>query len=107
MKFWESFSKNIYKLAAQPQINKIRPKLIESVLTKSLSMLDFERVTEIRTFILSKQVPLGGFSDRGGKCDLYYTLFGYYIAESLSVTQVMEPLKKYVSTTVASNNLSV
>jgi prenyltransferase beta subunit len=106
MKFWEKFSKNIYKLAALPQINKVRPKLIESVLAKSLSMLDSEHVEEIRTFILNKQTSVGGFSDRVGRCDLYYTLFGYYIAESLSVTQVMEPLKKYVATTVSLNNLS-
>jgi hypothetical protein len=106
MKFWERFSKSIYKLAAQPQINKVRPKLIEAVLAKSLSMLDSERIEEIRTFILNKQTSEGGFSDRGGGCDLYYTLFGYYIAEALSVTQVIEPLKKYVATTVSLNSLS-
>ena len=106
MKFWERFSKIIFKLAAQPQLRKVRPKLIESVLAKSFSMLDPEMIVEIRSFIVSKQTAQGGFADRGGKCDLYYTLFGYYIAEVLSVTEVMEPLKKYVATTVETNNLS-
>jgi len=106
MKLWGKFSKNIFKLAAQPKLKKLRPKLIESVLTKSLLMLDSEMIAEMRTFILSKQTVQGGFSDRGGKCDLYYTLFGYYIAESLSVSDVIEPLKKYVTTTVATGNLS-
>lgn len=106
MKFWGKFSKSIFKLAAQPWLKKFRPKLIESVLARSASMLDPEMITEIRTFILSKQTAQGGFSDRGGRCDLYYTLFGYYIAESLSVNEVMEPLASYVATNVTNNDLS-
>jgi hypothetical protein len=106
MKFWGKFSRSIFKLAAQPKLKKLRPRLIESVLARSFSILDSGMITEIRTFILSKQTAQGGFSDRGGKCDLYYTLFGYYIAESLSVNEVMEPLRKYVAITVSANNLS-
>ncbi|MCX6238632.1 MAG: hypothetical protein NTY07_13900 [Bacteroidia bacterium] len=105
MRFWERFSRNIFKLAVQPQLKKVRPKLIEPVLTKSILMLDPEMIAEIRSFIGSKQTAQGGFADRGGKCDLYYTLFGYYIAESFSVTEVTEPLKKYLAT-VTSTNLS-
>ncbi len=106
MKFWERFSKIIFKLAAQKQLRRVRPKLIETVLAKSPSMLDPEMVFEICSFIKGKQTEQGGFSDRGGKCDLYYTLFGFYIAEAFSVTDVMKPLKKYVSSTVSTNNLS-
>ena len=106
MKFWESFSKNIFKLAAQSQLKKVRPKLLEPVLAKSSSLLDPELTEEIRTFILNQQTVQGGFADRGGKCDLYYTLFGYYIAEALSVAEVMEPLKKYVVETVTTSELT-
>jgi len=106
MKFWEKFSRNIFKLAAQPKLRKLRPKLIEPVLAKSTLMLDSEMIAEIRTFIMSKQTTQGGFSDRGGNCDLYYTLFGYYIAESFSVNEVIEPLKKYVAAMVTSTDLS-
>ena len=106
MKFWGKFSRNIFKLAAQPKLRKLRPKLIETVLAKSALMLDSEMIAEIRTFILSKQTAQGGFSDRGGNCDLYYTLFGYYIAESFSVNEVITPLKKYVAATVTSTDLS-
>lgn len=105
MRFWERFSKTIFKLAAKPQLKKARPKLIESVLAKSISILDPEMIDEIKSFIKSKQTVQGGFADRGGKCDLYYTLFGYYIADSFSVAEVMEPLKKYLAT-VTLNNLS-
>ena len=106
MKLWEKFSKSIFKFAAQPKLKKLRPKLIEPVLSRSALMLDSEMIAEIQTFIISKQTAQGGFSDRGGKCDLYYTLFGYYIAESLSVNEVMEPLKKFVAATVLMHNLS-
>ncbi len=106
MKFWESFSKSIFKLAAQSQLKKVLPKLLEPVLAKSSSLLDPELTAEIRAFILNQQTAQGGFADRGGKCDLYYTLFGYYIAEALSVTEVMEPLKKYVAETVTTSELT-
>jgi len=106
MRFWERFSKIIFKLAAEPQLRKVRPKLIEPVLLKSQSVLDSAMIAEIRTFIVSKQTARGGFADRGGKCDLYYSLFGYYIAESLSVTEVIKPLKEFVAETVQSNNLT-
>ena len=106
MKFWERFSKIIFKYAARPQIKRIRPKLIEPVLANSVLMLNPEMITEIRSFIVNQQTKQGGFADRGGKCDLYYSLFGYYIADAFSVTGVMETLKKYVSETVTTNNLS-
>ncbi len=106
MKFWERFSRSIFKLAARPRLKKVGPKLLEPVLAKAPLLLDSEMISEIRSFILSKQTSEGGFADRGGKTDLYYTLFGYYIAEALSVSGVMEPLKKYIKEQVTTNNLS-
>ena len=106
MKLWEKFSKNIFNLGVQFRLKKVRPKLIESVLSKSLGMLAPEVLNEIRTFILNQQTSEGGFSDRGGKCDLYYTLFGFYIAEAHQVNEVMEPLKMYVAQTVRTKSLS-
>ena len=106
MKFWEKFLRSIYKIGAQHQLNKIRPKLLEPVLRKSVLMLNDEMISEIRTFIVSQQTDKGGFSDRGGKTDLYYTLFGLYIAEAFSVNEVMEQLKLYVKEVVEKNNLS-
>jgi hypothetical protein len=106
MKFWERFLRIIFELAARPQIKRLRPKLIESVLAKSSSMFHPDLVTEIRSFILSKQTTAGGFADRGGKCDLYYTLFGYFVAEAYSVEVNLEPLREYIKESVTANNLS-
>jgi hypothetical protein len=106
MKFWESFSRNIFRWLARPQLARLHPKLIESVLARSSSMLDPATIAEIRTYIIRQQTPQGGFADRAGRCDLYYTLFGYYLAEALSVTEVVEPLRNYVATTVTANHLT-
>ena len=106
MKFWEKYSRIIFKLLAQPKLKIVYPKLLEQVLAKAPQMLDDEMIFEIRSFILNQQTVQGGFADRGGKCDLYYTLFGFYIAEAFSVTEAMEPLKNYVKALVVSNDLS-
>ncbi len=106
MKFWEKFSKSIFKLAAKSQLKKIRPKLLEPVLAQSIAMLDEGMILEMRSFVLSQQTVEGGFADRAGKCDLYYSLFGYFISNSLEVPGFKEPLKKYVEATVPSGNLT-
>ncbi len=106
MRFWGKFLKILFKLAAQPQLKRVRPKLLEPVLAKASVMLDQEMISEIRSLIISKQTVNGGFEDRGGKTDLYYTLFGTFIAEALAVTEVIEPLKVYVKEYVSQNNLT-
>ena len=106
MKFWERFLRNIYKFSAIPRLKELNPKLLEAVLAKSPLMLDDEMVKEINTFIVSHQTAEGGFADRGGKTDLYYTLFGFYISEALTVSEVFEPLKNYVKEVVTKNSLS-
>ena len=100
MKFWAKSLKNIYRLAASPWLKKAKVKSIESVLQKSMGLLEPEMLFEIQAFILRKQTAEGGFADRAGKCDLYYSLFGYYAAEVLLITEVKEPLRKYVKKTV-------
>ena len=106
MKFWEKFSKSIFKLAAQSQLKKIRPKLLEPVLAKSVTMLDEGMILDMRSFVLSQQTVEGGFADRGRKCDLYYSLFGYFVSNSLAVPGFIEPLKKYIEATVPLGNLT-
>lgn len=106
MKFWVRLSRNIFKLAALPFFRKIKDKSIESVLKDSLLLLTEETTDEIRNFILKKQTAAGGFADRAGKGDLYYSLFGYFIAEAYVVNEIMEPLKAFVKCKTDSGNLS-
>lgn len=45
-------------------------------LRNAIDLLDEQGREEILQFILSQQNPDGGFQDRGGRSDLYYSLFG-------------------------------
>src|ERR1035437_1123254 len=103
MKFWVRFSRSIFKLAALPLLNSIRPKSIESVLKKSINLLNDEMVEEIRSFIRQKYTPQGGFADRAGKGDLYYSLFGYFLAEAFTVSEISEPLKNWIKDKVTND----
>lgn len=68
-------------------------------------MIDSQTLDEMRTFVRSRQTSAGGFSDRGGKCDPYYSLFGCYVAEMLEIHEVFPALKLYVKNLGLSNNL--
>ena len=106
MRFWVRFSRNIFKILAFPLLNKIRPKTIESVLKKSINLLNDEMVDEIRTFIRKKQTAEGGFADRAGKSDLYYSLFGYFLAEAFSLPEVNNSLNEFIKKSISEDNIS-
>lgn len=48
-------------------------------------MLDETARNEVRNFVESCQHPNGAFTDRGGKPDFYYSLFGVLIASALDL----------------------
>jgi len=106
MKFWGRFSRIICRIVASPWLKKARAKSLESVLLRSTGLLEPEMLTEIQSFILHKQTIEGGFADRAGKCDLYYSLFGYYVVEALSISDSKGPLKRYIKKTVTENTLT-
>ena len=106
MKFWAKPLRNIYRLAASLWLERAQSKSIESVLLKSIGLLESEMLVDIKAYILRKQTIQGGFADRAGKCDLYYSLFGYYVAEAFSITEVKDPLRNYVKRAVDESVLS-
>jgi hypothetical protein len=106
MKFLGKFLKTIFRLTAPKTLKLIQTKSLESVLINSVHLLDPAMVTEIRQFIIAKQTSEGGFADRGGKTDLYYSLFGFFVAESLDITEVKEPFKKFIKHIADQGNLT-
>jgi hypothetical protein len=46
------------------------------LLGNALNLLDKQGREEVLNFLISQQNPDGGFRDRGGRSDLYYSLFG-------------------------------
>jgi len=49
------------------------------LIRKALNILDEQGRAEVLQFTLTQQNPDGGFRDRGGRSDLYYSLFGLFI----------------------------
>ncbi len=105
MKFWEKLLKTIFKLIAGRTFQKFQTNSIENVLKRSTRLIDPQTLSEMRRFVIKQQTPSGGFADKGGNCDLYYTLFGCYISEALDLPEVMPLLREYVKIVVQTDNL--
>jgi hypothetical protein len=106
MKFLEIFSKNIFRLIAGRSLNRLWENSIEITLARSVNMLDAATIFEIKSYIKGQQTAAGGFTDRGGKSDLYYSLFGCFIAEALEIDEVKPALKKYLKNIIETEELS-
>ena len=68
------------------------------LLISGLSFLDEETQNELRDFVSKNQHANGGFVDRGGTPDLYYSLFGFWMVEALSLDKQLESLNEFIST---------
>lgn len=58
-------------------------------------MLDEQSRKEVLKFIKSQQHNSGAFVNRGGKPDLYYSLFGAWISEAIGLNEQKEKLLSY------------
>lgn len=72
-------------------------KQLSNYIEKGFCMLDDESVNEVKQFIQSLQNADGGFSDRAGKSDLYYSLFAHLILNCTSDKSYQEQLKCFIS----------
>jgi len=106
MSLWERFLRTTYKTAATPYLKRYQKKSIESVLLKSTTIIDGEIQAEIKAQILKSISKEGAFSDRGGKSDIYYSMFGLFVAEALSINEIIPSLKVYVKRVVNEESLS-
>jgi len=52
-------------------------------------MLDDDVISDLKEFVRSRQHTSGGFVDRAGNPDLYYTLFGFYLARTLGLNEIL------------------
>jgi len=76
-------------------INSYSDRTIPDVLRRGIKLLSEETRAEIGSWFAKQQTSEGGFPDRSGRCDLYYTLFGFFLAEALEATAVFPLLKEY------------
>lgn len=70
--------------------------LVQNVRTGFLA-LDESAQSEITTFVKSQQHKNGGFVDRAGTSDLYYSLFGLWLSMAMEEKELQQNLQKYIS----------
>lgn len=71
-------------------------QLIQSV-KRGFSVLDSTIQNEIVGFIKSQQKPNGGFVDRSGNPDPYYSLFGHWLCLATDMREQDNLLKHYIN----------
>jgi len=107
MKLWAKLSETLFRLVAKPYLQTFEENSPEKILRRSLKVLDADSIESIKQFVKSKQTDSGGFADRAGKSDLYYTLFGYFIAEALGMKDAFPTIGKYVEEETEHNKTGV
>jgi hypothetical protein len=67
-----------------------------SEIEKGFSLLDETSKTELKNFVKGQQIASGAFADRAGQPDLYYSLFGAWMAEAFHLKPQKEKLKRFI-----------
>ncbi len=91
----------MYRLLAAPYLKKFEGKSPEKILKLSLNLLDPAFAASLRDYVRNSQAESGGFKDRAGNPDLYYTLFGWFVADALGMKQECSLVWPYVSSEIS------
>ncbi len=103
MRSSERLSANIFSFILRPYLKIFEEQSPEVLLKKALKMLDDDAVSEIREFVLRRQHTSGGFVDRAGNPDLYYSLFGFYLAKTLGLNEILRATGAYAENETGGN----
>ena len=71
---------------------------------KGFLLLDENSREEVIAFVKSQQKKSGAFIDRGGNPDLYYSLFGAWLAKALHLKELQNNLKNQTQNLIPSKN---
>lgn len=97
---------NIGELIAASYLKSFAGKSPETVLSRSLQLLDQDSIKQTRTYLYGCFSESGGFCDRAGKADLYYTLFGYFLAKALNLDNLVPAIRKFAEHKIQTSGLS-
>lgn len=67
-----------------------------SFASTGFNALDEQSRSETKEFIISQQNRSGGFNDRGGVPDAYYSLFGFFLSRAVSINESEVRLKTFI-----------
>lgn len=85
--------------------NPVYLTLAESARSGFLA-LDGSVQNEIKTFVRAQQHNNGGFIDRAGQPDLYYSLFGLWLSIATGQNELQQKLKEFADTLNMGNSKS-
>lgn len=105
MKLPEKLSASIFRRFATPYLKNFKEQSIERVLRKSVPLLDEESLDNIRSFVKASQTPSGGFADKAGSPDIYYSLFGCFLAEALDMPELIHPVSGFLNSWIEHNKI--
>jgi hypothetical protein len=105
MKLWERLSGTLFRLFSLPDIRTFKENNPEKTLKRSLELLDPFAIKSIRDYIKANHTQSGGFADKAGNPDLYYTLFGFYLADIMELQELFPAIRKYVEQELIKGNI--
>jgi len=106
MKLWEKPSGIIFRLFTLPFLQTFKDSSPERMLKRSLNVMDPHAIESLKDYVKSTQTQSGGFADKAGKADIYYTLFGHYLADALEMKEMIPSIGHFVETRIRQNNLA-
>ncbi len=71
-------------------------RLLINYLKKGFDVLDQQTQEELITFLKLSQDETGGFTDRAGSPDLYYSLFGSWLAQAAGQDELLVGLASFI-----------
>ncbi len=92
---WEKFLKR--SVGGKKSYQPVCRQFISEI-EKGFFLLDETSRTEVVGFIKTQQHKNGAFTDRAGNPDLYYSLFGVWLAKALKMEKQQIKLREYIST---------
>lgn len=89
-------------------LRNLKEKSFANILKRGAALLELDIVEEVKQYISFQQNEDGGFKNKAGQSDVYYSLFGYFLSKSLHLDESINLLKQYIlNANMASNTNNI
>jgi prenyltransferase beta subunit len=105
MRLLVKLSETLFRLLAKPYLQTFEENSPEKILKLSQKLLDNKAAANLREFVRNRHTSSGGFADRAGNPDLYYTFFGYFVAEAIGMEELFPSIRNFVAKQVEGNDI--
>jgi prenyltransferase beta subunit len=107
MNWWVKLTDSIFKGIVQRYLHSVEPESPDLILKRATSLLDHQATGLIKDYVKGQFTPAGGFADKAGNPDLYYTVFGCFLAEALDIMEEVVPVvRSFLTCQLASKELT-